>query len=207
MGLDTLDTPSAEFRTPFEITAGDTAVNPDGKSANNNSYYVNDGVIFSNFSFASGSFVHIQGLREPQEFKAGSKFYIEMDVLPNLQIEKAVIKCGEVGSKGSWPTYPDMYDVEPKDEIGSDGQVTKYVHNKMQTKCYVLIGYRVDDKQKDRAGTPQFSVKEENGDPVQILNSDIIMMASVLSGIPIIFPMPYFNGTAHYQMLRSGTLY
>lgn len=192
-GWRTYPTPSNTVITPFAITNY-----PSGEGQ----YYIDDGVIFTSFSFSTGTFLHIEGIKKPQKFDKGMKFFIEMDVLPNLQVENAQIKCGEVGSKNSWPSYPDLYEIEPKDEVDGNGKVTKIVNGKTQTKCYVLIGYREDDPIKDPTAKSKPDLKDASDSPVQILNHNIILLASVLSGVPVIFPMPYFDGATHMQMVK-----
>jgi hypothetical protein len=191
-GWRTYPTPSNKVTTPFAITPGSGA----------QMYNVDDGVIFTSFSFSTGTFLHIEGIKKDVKFDKGYKFYIEMDVLPNLQVEKAQIKCGEVGKKDNWASYPDLYEIEPKDEMDSNGKVTKIVNGKTQTKCYALIGYREDDPIKDPTAKSKPDLKAASDSAVQILNHNIILLASVLSGVPVIFPMPYFDGSTHLQMVR-----
>ena len=191
-GWRTYPVASNKVITPFAITAG----------SGTQMYYVDDGVIFTSFSFSTGTFLHIEGIKKDFKFDKGNKFYIEMDVLPNLQVENAKIRCGAVGTKGSWASYPDLYEIEPKDEMDSNGRVTKIVNGKTQTKCYVLVGYREDDPKKDPTAKSTPDLKDASDSPVQILNHNIILLASVLSGVPLIFPMPYFDGATHIQMVK-----
>lgn len=183
--------------SPFEIIAsGDSA---------KNQYCVTDGVIFKSFSFSTGTFLPIEGINEPKDLNDGFKFFIEIDVLPNLQPEKAVIKCEQVGKKDSWPTYPEMYEISPQDEIDKDGKVTKLVNGKTQKKCFVLIGYREDDKNKNSSSLNENVSKAASKYPIQLLNTDIILMASIVSGVPILFPMPFFNGFSHKNAIVQNS--
>jgi len=191
-GFKTYPTESNKIFTPFAITPG----------SGDQQYYVDNGVIFTSFSFSTGTFLHIEGIKEEFPLNKNFKFYIEIDVLPNLQVKNAKIKCGEIGSKDNWESYPDLYEIEPKDEVDSNGKVTKIVNGKTQTKCYVLVGYREDDSNKDPNAESTPNLEKASEAPVQILNHNIILLASVVSGVPVIFPMPYFDGSTHMQMVK-----
>lgn len=193
-GWRTYPTPSNKVTTPFAITPG----SGEGES----SYYIDDGVIFTSFNFSTGTFLHIEGIKKNFPFEKGNKFFIEMDVLPNLQVENAKIVCDTVGEGSRWKSYPALYDIEPKDEVDGQGKVTKIVDGKTQTKCYVLIGYREDDPNKDPTVKSNANLEGASDTPIQILNHNIILLASVLSGVPIIFPMPYFDGAAHVKAVN-----
>jgi hypothetical protein len=189
--------PVQVFQTspPFQIKK---VVSADQNSQN--SYYVENGVCFSSFSFDTGSFVPIQGLGSETfyDFSSNKKFFIDISILPNLQVSGAQIKCATVGQNGEdWKNYPNMIEIQPQDEIDNNGRVTKLVDGKTQTKCYVLIGYRADDSTKN-GQTPTQNV---GSTPVQILDTNIILLASVVSGVPVVFPAPYFNGQAHVNAI------
>lgn len=184
---------------PFAIMPG----SGDGKK---NFYYVSDGVIFKSFSFNTGSFLHIDGLNESLDLSEGKKLFIEIDVLPNLQPEKAKIRCEQVGKKDSWPTYPNMYEINPQDEIGEDGKVTKIVDGKTQKKCFILVGYRQDDLNKNEINKNEKIPDSATKAPVQILNNNIILLASIVSGVPVLFPMPFFNGDIHKKAIEGDFL-
>jgi hypothetical protein len=199
--LDYKPVQSFTRRVPFEITK---AVEPDSESESEskNFYFIENGVCFSSFSFDTGSFIPIQGLGSGNlcDFTEGKKFFIDIKVLPNLQVSSAEIKCEPVGSEGSsWVGYPNMIEIKPLDEVDDEGRVTKLIDGKTQTNCYVLIGYRADDSEKN-GSTPTETV---SNDPVQILDTNIILLASVVSGVPVIFPAPYFNGQEHINAINS----
>lgn len=179
---------------PFRITST--------KGQNPDEYFVEPGVCFSTFSFRSGTFVPIQGLGSGESFILGQndKVFIEIDVAPNLQVSEAKIRCEEVNTDNSWKNYPDMIEIKPVDEVDDEGRVIKLVDGKVQTKCYVLIGYRSDSTNKD--GESQ-NVETNRKKPVQILDTDFILLASVVSGVPVIFPSPYFNGQVHVNALNE----
>ena len=175
-------------------------------------YMVQNGVCFSTFSYNTGSFIPIKGLNTKLAFGANEKIYIDFTILPNLQVSGAEIKCTKVGSEAPagqntnspnvWTSYPEMFWINPKDELDQNGRVKRLIDGKRQVKCYSLIGYRSDDSNKNGrtaaapGGAGSFS-------PVQVLNTDIILLASIFSGIPVIFPSPYFGGTTHLNSLTS----
>jgi hypothetical protein len=182
---------------PFKIepfpTTGD---NSDPK------YYIQSGVCFSSFSFDTGSFVPIEGLGTGFSYTLtdDKKFYIDISIYPNLQVSGASIRCETVGPEGSsWKGYPNMIEIQPLDEVDENGMVTKFINNKTQTNCYILIGYRADDKTKNGRTPTETKLK----DPIQILDTNIILLASVVSGVPVVFPMPYFNGLSHLTAVEG----
>jgi hypothetical protein len=165
-------------------------------------YYIQSGVCFSSFSFDTGSFVPIKGIGSGFSYKLedNKKFYIDFTILRNLQVSGAEIKCETVGSEGDfWKNYPNMIEIQPQDEVDEDGRVTKLVDGKTQTNCYVLIGYRADDKTKNGSTPTETKLK----DPVQILDTNIILLASAVSGVPVVFPAPYFNGLSHLTAVEG----
>jgi hypothetical protein len=181
---------------PFKITA---SKNEDAEDK----YYIEPGVCFSTFSFRTGTFVPIEGMGTGQIYTLGKedKFFIEIDVLPNLQVSEARIKCETVGNDNSWKNYPDMIEIKPVDETDEDGKVTKLIDGKVQTKCYVLIGYRSDSSNKNgEIQEPETNQKT----PIQILDTNFILLASVVSGVPVIFPAPYFNGQLHVNAINEN---
>lgn len=198
----------------------------DGESESGNGvsgfYQVNDGYIYSTFSYDTGTFLPIRkseknknsfGLKEKFEFKQNSKVYLDITVLPNLQVESVEIKCTPVGKEADpgtdknnplqWVNYPNMIYSQPEDEFYEDGRVKTFAEGKKQIKCYVLIGYKQNDTLKN---TESQKVDEQNESIVQILKTDLILLASMYSGIPIIFPMPYLNAREHVMAIQnSGT--
>jgi hypothetical protein len=200
---------------PFKITVS--------KSKDGYVGEVADGVCFSSFSFNTGSFLPIENLNKELPFEKDSKFFIEINLTRNLQPSgNAVIKCAPVGTEDSWPNYPELFEIQPKDEYDDTGRVIKYVDGKSQTKCYVLIGYAMNDSSKngvskedsgdggdggdggDSGGgggsEDESSSTSSAGDPkgiVQLLKHNFILLASVVSGVAVVFAAPYFEGHTH----------
>jgi hypothetical protein len=194
--------PSADIKSPFAIVPA---------TGGQSGYMVEEGHCFSTFSYGTGSMIPIDNLKKAFPFNKNEKFYIDLTILPNLQVEKAQIKCTTVGGGVSnknnpetWSSYPDMFYIQPSDEIDEQGRVKNIAEGKKQIKCYVLIGYRQDDEQKNGPTSP--SVPEDlkdSSNPVQILFDDIILLASMVSGVPVIFPAPYFDATPHVKSVRG----
>lgn len=173
-------------------------------SENESEFYVGDGVCYSTYSLETGSFLNIQNLKKPFNWGKDEKIFIEIDVGLNLGIKSAKIKneiVGEEAPDDGWKNYPYFYKIEPQDDI-EDGKVKKIRDGKRQVKCYALIGYLLDDKNKngDEKGNEEGDDNNEeieNSDsyiPVQILKENILLVQSVVSGIPCLAPFPYFNG-------------
>jgi hypothetical protein len=191
--------------TPFEIVPW---------TGEQEGYMVSNGVCFSTFSYNTGSFVPIKGLNTRFDFNGNEKIYIDFTILPNLQVSGAEIKCTKVGAElgpvsnqnnpTRWNSYPDMFWINPKDEMDSSGRVKKLVDGKRQIKCYSLIGYRSDDTNKN-GGTNPPPPDTGSFSAVQILNTDIILLASIFSGVPVVFPSPYLGGTNHLNSLVTPT--
>lgn len=178
-----------------------------GEKIPENSYYVESGVCFSSFSFDTGSFVPIRGLGTGvplYTLENNKKLYIDMTISRNLQISGAEVKCTEVGTSDYWQNYPNMIEIKPQDVVDANGRVTKIVDNKVQTKCYILIGYNRNDTQKNRvsAESPEPDPASPSS-PVQILDTNFIMLASVVSGVAVVFPSPYFNGLTHLKSVAQ----
>jgi len=176
-------------------------------------YVVSDGYCFSTFSYGTGSYIPIEKLNTPFPFKENEKFYIDFTITPNLQVEKAEIKCSKTGPEATigdksnpseWVSYPNMFYVQPEDQFDANGKVILLAEGKRQIKCYVLIGYRQDDTTKNGSNSlPVSGSYVGNRQPVQILNDNIILLASMLSGIPAVFPVPYFNADKHVKAIKS----
>lgn len=193
---------SAQVKSPFAIVPA---------TGNQSGYMIQDGYCFSTFSYATGSMIPIQGLNKPFPFEKNQKFYIDFTILPNLQVEKAEIKCTTVGgpvedknNPETWASYPNMFYIQPEDEIDEQGRVKTLSEGKKQLKCYVLIGYRQDDEEKNGVGSdPVPEALENSSNPVQVLFDDLILLASIVSGVPILFPAPYFDATPHVKAVRG----
>jgi hypothetical protein len=204
-----ISTPTKTANYPFSVVPWTGA----GRSG----YMVSNGTAFSSFSFDSGSFVPIQGLNSFIDFQPNTKIYLDVTVLPNLQISGAQIKCTKVGSDAGaidnkinpsmWYNYPNMCYIQPGDITDSNGRVTHIVDGKRQYKSYLLIAYRSDDSNKNgnSVGAAQSSSSQSNNfSVVQVASNDIIYMASQVSGVPVIFPMPFFNGTNHVNAINNN---
>jgi hypothetical protein len=166
-------------------------------------YAVQPGVCFSTFSYDTGTFVPIQGFNTSLPFSTNKKIYIEFSISPNLQVTGAQIQCQNVGpDAGYWPGYPSAIEIQPPDIYNSDGTVKTIVDGKRQTKCYALIAYAKSDQYKNNSQNVTLHTVN-GGDPVQILNNDIIMMATMVSGVPVIVPFPYYGGTQHLKALQN----
>ena len=199
---------SSSSKSPF-------AVVPWTGSETGNYYMVTSGVAFSSFSFDTGTFIPIKGMNEKIDLQSNNKIYLDATVLPNLQISNITIKCGKVGvdagaidnpiSPSVWYNYPNMCYIQPGDKLDSKGRVIQLVDGKRQYKSYLLMAYRSDDTSKNGTTTTQGANSQSgNFSVVQVLNSDIIYMTSQVSGVPVVFPMPYFNGAAHLGAANNG---
>lgn len=193
---------SADVKSPFAIVPA---------TGGQSGYMVEEGHCFSTFSYGTGSMIPIKGLKTAFPFTKNQKFYIDFTVLPNLQVEEAEVKCTTVGGAAgdknkpaTWSSYPDMFYIQPSDEVDQNGRVTAIAEGKKQIKCYVLIGYRQDDEQKNGPNSPAVpETLQESSNPVQILFDDLILLASMVSGVPVVFPAPYFDATPHVQAVRG----
>lgn len=196
-----------------------------GDRATDKSFLVEPGVCFSRYSLDTGSFVPIQGLNQDfDNVKENDKFFIQFNLLSNLQVSGAQIKCEPIGDdapEGGWKSYPEFYEITPQDEFDPDtGRVKKIRDGKRQTKCFALIGYQTDDTHKNSSKKSNSSSSSSQGssstsnDPngssssskktidwVQILDQNLILAATIVSGIPCVIPFPYLN--AGYNHLAS----
>lgn len=182
--------------TPFQLQSNGSGL-----------FFVQNGVCFSSFSFSTGSFVPIYGLGTGFNYSldGNKKVFIDITVAPNLQISGAKIVNDVVGGT-YWPGYPNMIQIDPMDQVNEKGQVTKLIDNKKQTKCYILVGYGSKDTNKNSISeSMEISEAILNSDtfPIQVLDTNIILLASVVSGVPVIFPSPYLNGQSHLNGIRN----
>jgi hypothetical protein len=180
---------------PFAIKPGTT----EGE------YSVGDGICYSTYSLETGSFLQVQDLNTTFNLDQNEKIFIEIDVGTNLGVKNAKLKHEPVGQEapeGGWTNYPYFYKIEPQD-IFENGKVTKFRDGKRQRKCYVLIGYLENDTNKN--GDQDLNVKDpESLNPVQILRENVLLIQSVVSGIPCLAPFPYFmGGLTHYLTIKQ----
>ena len=203
-----------------------------GTQQNQLNYLVGPGVVFSKYSFDTGSFVPIGNIEKNIPFtEKNQKFFIEFNILSNLQVSGATIKCEKTGKDappGGWTNYPELYKIEPGFEFFPDGRLKTYRQGARQTKAYALIGYTQDDEfknsnTKNLVPSSSSSVTVPTGPPgasssssssssvptwVQILDTDMIMVTTVASGIPCTIPFPYLGrgGVKHLSILKDPNI-
>jgi hypothetical protein len=184
---------------------------PEESANNEKMYQVESGSIFRTFSYNNKEgMVGISGFNSGFKIDEGHKVYIEFDILSNLQVSGANIKCSKVGKESpdyesdeadveGWPDFPNMFRIVPKDEVNEDGLIIKRVDGKRQTKAYLLLGLRDDDEDipENKPEEGEEEKKKENDDDsksfsvLQKFSSNAIMMISQVSGVPVVFPMPW----------------
>lgn len=190
------DVPISAQEVPFQVT---------NWTGSGSGYMVKDGVCFSTFSYNTGTFIPISGLNERLDFTRNSKIYIEYTILPNLQVSGASVKCTQVGTRENWPTYPDMFYITPSDITDSNGRVTTIVNGKRQVKAYSLVAYIQNDQFKN-GGMVATRTDNSLNNIVQILDTDLILLATVVSGVPVIFPSPFYGGTKHLMSIKQDQI-
>jgi hypothetical protein len=171
------------------------------ENENENLYYVDTGFLFDTFSYNVQDSVPILGLYDDFDLKPNHKVYIEIDVDSSLQVRYAEIKCKEVNTQENWKYYPFHSLIEPEftedqreklSEFPWDsGRILGLPKGRRQTKLYILIGYRGDDKNKNG---DQLSTLDDDPSPVQILKENIILLGSIVDSAPGLIPIPYFYG-------------
>jgi len=178
---------------PFQMVAFTGDPLSEGKS----SFMIKSGYCFSTFNYGKDTMVPIEGFLEPFELENNDAVYVDFTVLSNLQISGGVLKYGKVGEEaldGDWKDYPASYKVNPKDIYGEDGRVTTLVDGKRQENHYLLLGYCTNDESEK--GVPMVGGGSGEGGSFKYVTSNksnVIMMSSQASGVPIVFTMPYFN--------------
>ena len=205
----------AKEYTPFALVPYNRAT-PE-PVADNPNWMVANGICYSTFSYDSGSYVPIVGLNTPFLLEDDSVVYLDFTILPNLQVSGASLKVGKVGKDSpnaandkadkppaTWVDYPDFYRIRPFDQT-KDGKVIKLIDGKKQQNCYLMIGkcfknlntFITNDDVMPYTSTV---ITPTGAKPalyfVQYCYTDIILMGSHVSGVPVIFPMPYFGGPA-----------
>jgi hypothetical protein len=185
---------------------------PFGIAQSGQSFYVTSGKCYSTFTYGYDSLIPVENLYQPIALPPNDLkdycFYLDFTILPNLQVSGASVKVTKVGRtapEGGWADYPDMYSIRPFDIKNDKGQVTQIVDGKKQQKCYLLLG-RIHEDKPDLDPYPSIAVTgmSSNNTPknyflTKYTNSDIIMMYSQVSGVPVVFPMSYF-GSPYYKM-------
>ena len=168
-------------------------------------YAVNDGICFSTFSYNSGSYVPIEDMNTA--FSLGKDFvvYLRFGISSNMQVTGASVMAGPVGNKAIgadfWKEYPDFYRISgpPAQTKNINGQnvVISVPDGRRQDSAFLMIGKCYDsvvDIEKNNNFIPvSSSSRQWTGFFVQHVNSNIILMGSNVSGIPILFPMPFWN--------------
>jgi hypothetical protein len=214
--------PVSSQRTPFTIEDWD------GRGGNSTpipgvDYMVNSGVCLSKYSFNTGSYIPIKNLVSKLDpYQEEAKIFIEFGIMSNLQCSGAMVKCEKVGKdapEDGWTTYPDLFKIEPGFEFDDKGRVKKYRDGARQTKAYVLVGYAASDPNKNgdnvqkSSSSSSSSTSTPGGNPfqssssssstaptwIQILDTNLILVATIASGIPCAIPFPFYNNTLkHY---------
>jgi hypothetical protein len=202
------------LKTPFRIVSAD--------DDSDDSYMVENGIIFSTFSFSTKTSIAINNIGTAFNFKPGYKFYIEINVDSNLQPSYAQIKCTEVNTEDNWKYYPFNSLIEPEfteadrenfqEFPWNSGRILKLPNSRRQTKLYILIGYRLDDLNKngnEKASEEEEEEENENENennegneneenqssaPIQILKENIILLGGTVDYAPGLIPVPYFYG-------------
>lgn len=166
-------------------------------------WMVQAGTNFSTFNYGIPSYIPIGGLNSGFSWEPNEKVYLDMTILPNLQVSGCSVQIAKVGVDADgepnesfppgWIDYPSMLRIMPKDTVNDDGLITQVANGKRQTKCYLLLGYRSDDT--DLGGSGNATPPAGNGffAPIQKAESNIIMMHGNISGVGITFPMPWFR--------------
>lgn len=186
----------------LSLYAGDSPISNQEKG-----YMVNDGICYSTFTYDSGSYVPISNMKTAIEVGKDYGVYIEFGVSSNLQITGASIKSSKLGGTSpateGWTDYPDYYRIRPFDKTKTiDGKtvVTQIIDGKRQEKAYLMIGKCYDTLQDFDRNYPYVSVSsisnKWSGYFVQYVDSNVIMMGSQVSGVPVVFPMPFWGGPA-----------
>jgi hypothetical protein len=224
--------PVSNQRTPFTIEDWDGVDGTDDPVPGVD-YMVNSGVCLSKYSFNTGSYIPIQKLTSQlSPYEKGAKIFIEFGILGNLQCSGATVKCEKVGKdapKDGWTTYPDFFKIEPGFEFDDKGRVKKYRDGARQTKAYALVGYATEDTNKNgdevqsSSSSSSSSSVVPGGNPfqssssssssitaptwIQILDTNLILVATIASGIPCAIPFPFYNNTLkHYYACINPTL-
>jgi hypothetical protein len=191
-------------KIPFEIVGGesDNIENP---------YKIENGFLFNTFSLDIQKRITINGIGTTFDFKKNHKFYIEIDVDTNLQPYNAQIKCTEVNTDENWKYYPFNSLIQPefeeeqrekqKEFPWDSGRILKFPQSRIQTKLYILIGYRADDENKN--GNQGLSLKEDTA-PIQILKENVILLGGIVDSAPGLIPVPYFyGGLTHLDSIQQ----
>lgn len=178
----------------------------DGKEPISNQekgYAVNDGICYSTFSYDSGSYIPIKNMNTALSLGKNHVVYIEFGISPNMQVTGAQIKSSLVGkelkdsNKPGWIDYPNYYKITPNDKV-VNGMVTYIAQGKRQENCYLMIGKCYDqlsDLEKNYKAISVSSLANKwTGYYVQYVDTNMIMMGSQVSGVPVLFPMPFWGG-------------
>ena len=171
------------------------------------SFIVSSGRCYSAFTYAYDSLIPVKNLYTPINIppnKLGDYyFYLEFTSLSNLQVSGVSVQAAKVGgfaTKTGWTSYPDQYLIKPYDIKNEDGTIKQIINGKQQEKCYLLLGKIWSNKPNiDPYKIKIITGLGEDGQPKNYYlsiynNSDIIMMGSNVSGVPIVFPLPYVGG-------------
>jgi len=174
-------------------------------SNNEPGYMVNDGIFYSTFSYAHDSYIPLKNLKKAFSLGKDYVVYAEIGVSPNLQITGAQVvssKVGAVAQEGQWKDFPDYYRIRPQDKtevINKQTVVKEIKDGKFQEKAYVMLGQCVDEippySKSYKVKSVSSLANKWSGYFIQYVETNIIMMQSMISGVPVLFPMPFFGGS------------
>jgi hypothetical protein len=166
---------------------------------------VNDGIFYSTFSYAHDSYIPLKNLKKAFSLGKDYVVYAEIGVSPNLQITGAQVvssKVGAVAQEGQWKDFPDYYRIRPQDKtevINKQTVVKEIKDGKFQEKAYVMLGQCVDEippySKSYKIKSVSSLANKWSGYFIQYVETNIIMMQSMISGVPVLFPMPFFGGS------------
>lgn len=168
-------------------------VSPFGLSLSGGSQYISSGICFSTFSYSLDKAVPIDGIETPFKLEKDHAVYIDFSILPNLQVSGAYIAHAKVGKDApatGWKSYPDQYVIKPYEPV--DGR--------KQEKYYLMLG-KCSEKKPTKSPYKIFSIT--GGSPgftgtfyyEQYVNTNMFTFINQISGVPILFTMPYFGGS------------
>lgn len=176
---------------------------------NESNYAIYDGICYSTFSYNSGNYIPIENMNTAISLGKNYAVYIEFGIGGAYpQVTGAKIKSTKVGGEAiqqnqtqDWVDYPDFYRIRPFDKTekkNGETVVTQIIDGKKQEKCYLMLGKCVDkieEYDKNYKFMPVSSlVNKWSGYYIQYVDTNIILMGSNVSGVPVLFPMPFFGG-------------
>ena len=154
----------------------------------------------------------IRGLGAPFYPRKNDVVYLQLDILPNLDIRSASIIYGPVGKspegefprgnipgtpigqrigfpeeeleREDWPEYPSLIQYRPKNSFA----------NRRQTKAYVLLAYMSENPSNLNESIPILDDQDLKYHYLcPTLKSDLMVTHFCDDGVPILYPTPFFN--------------